>query len=407
MKIRLSIQKIMAFTIAYMVSFLALLNCVNALTNALGLNTPLDTVIMYAFLWALAIFTWVCAMRKSYFKGDVFLFAWIFVILFFVAYFLYPKNAEYVALSGSPVLDNPIIVFFMYSLTGYVAVRALHNYDDLLRYLYVFSYVVIILSALVFFFVRDSFAGQYMTLSYNMLLQTCFLFAFPPKIKSWLHYLIVALGVFIITFGGARGALMGLLVAILIKLIASGMKLTATKGIAVTVTFILTAVTVMLFYEQILLTVIYLLESVGISSRNLKLLLSTSGDISSGRFGVYYDILNNISWFGYGLYGDRVILDGIYAHNLFLEWIAEFGIVGGLILSVAFVFLLCVAFKKCDRLSRLLLIVFIPNGLIGLLFSGSYLGQQPSFYILLGLCVNIVMCAKESVDTVQPYGSDK
>ena len=79
----------------------------------------------------------------------------------------------------------------------------------------------------------------------------------------------------------------------------------------------------------------------------------------------------------------------------------------GLILSVAFVFLLCVAFKKCDRLSRLLLIVFIPNGLIGLLFSGSYLGQQPSFYILLGLCVNIVMCAKESVDTVQPYGSDK
>lgn len=394
MKIKFSIQKIMAFTIAYMVSFLGLLNCVNALTNAIGFNTVLDTVIMYALLWALSILTWMCAMKRSYFRGDSFLLLLIFAILFFIACFMLPKNAEYIILPDATLFDNPILVFFVYSLTGYAAIRCLYNYEELFHYMYLLSYAVVFLSVAVFFFVRDSFAGQYMTLSYNMLLHTCFLFVFPKKRRRWLHYSVVALGIFVIAFGGARGALVGLLCAILMKLLVSGMRLNATKGIVVTVAFIIVAVTVILFYEQILLFVIYLLESVGISSRNLKLLMSQSGDISSGRFGVYSRIIDNISWLGYGLFGDRVILDGIYAHNLFFEWIAEFGIVGGALLSAALIGILIVAFKKGNRTARALLTVFIPNGIIGLLFSGSYLGQQPCFYVLVGLCINIAVQAK-------------
>ena len=80
--------------------------------------------------------------------------------------------------------------------------------------------------------------------------------------------------------------------------------------------------------------------------------------------------------------------DTTYAHNMFVEWIVDFGIVIGIILSVSFIVLLIKGLKNKQRQEFVYIIVFITTGFVQMMFSGSYLLQEASLYVLLGLGVN-------------------
>lgn len=389
MTIRLDVQKILSFTIAYMVSFLGLLNGINAFTNAVGYRTSLDTIVMYGLLWGLAAFAWMCMLRKMKIDG----FFIVIILAFFCTMTLlfFPENTQYIHSSAHTLFNHPMLVLFVYSFSGYIAIRCLTDYQDLLKYLTGFSYLVILLSAIVYFWIKDSFANQYMTLSYNMLLQVCFLLYFSPENRKLLNYIFIGTGIFIIVFGGARGAMVALFTAIILKIIGFETKAATNKKKMAVLFLSVLGGFVYLFYEEILNMLNTFIENVGFASRNLRMLLATGIDVSTGRFEIYEKLLKNSGLFGSGLYGDRAILGGSYAHNLFIEWITEFGILGGGCLSVIYVLLLIRGYRRSDELSRKLMLVLIPNGLIGLMFSSSYLAQQPAFYILLGLCVNIVL----------------
>ena len=133
-----------------------------------------------------------------------------------------------------------------------------------------------------------------------------------------------------------------------------------------------------------------------IESRTFELLMNGGGDITSGRNRIQSFLLKKWTIFGNGLYGDRVLMkesqlfaeDTTYAHNLFVEWIVDFGIVIGIILSVSFIVLLIKGLKNKQRQEFVYIIVFITTGFVQMMFSGSYLLQEASLYVLLGLCVN-------------------
>ena len=394
MRVKFNRQKIIAFTIAYMVSFLALLNGINAITNSLGFNTTMDTLALYVIMWIMAIFVWVNAMTKSYFKMDVFWITLTLTIMLICTLLFFPQNTKYILSSAYTFSDNPVLILFVYAFTGYIAIRCLDKYQYLIQYLRVFSYVIVIISTIVFLEIKDSFANQYMTLSYNMLLQVCFLLEFPPSKKKWLNYIIVGVGMFIIIVGGARGAMMGLLTAIVLKMLGNQSRFISFKKVVISFFSVGILGYVLSHYEQLIIGIYKFTTRNGLTSRTLDLMLYSTEDISSGRFEMFSEIFEQINLVGYGLYGDRVVLGENYAHNLFLEWIVEFGLILGGLLVFVYIMLLALGLKKSNGVSKRLMLIFIPNGLIALMFSGSYLGQQPAFYILLGLCVNSILACK-------------
>ena len=104
------------------------------------------------------------------------------------------------------------------------------------------------------------------------------------------------------------------------------------------------------------------------------------------------ELFSNASFLGYGVYGDRVLLEGTidsYAHNLFLEWIIEYGLLFGGLMTLGYGWLVGRSVFLAKNVYYSFFIVFLPTGLIQLLLSGSYLQQHPAFYIFLGLLIRM------------------
>ena len=91
---------------------------------------------------------------------------------------------------------------------------------------------------------------------------------------------------------------------------------------------------------------------------------------------------------GYGLYSDRVLL-GDYVHNVFLEFLLDFGPIVGIILSVCLIILIVIGIKNHIKDKDFLgfLIVLIASEMIMLMVSGSYL-QEGFFFMLIGMCLS-------------------
>ena len=106
-------QKILSFAVAYMVSFLGILNCLNAITNEIGLHTTLDTVVCYGLLLASIVLGILMIIMSGKIKLDVILLlsaiflAYVFTMLFF------PENTEYFFTSISDFMGNPFYVFVL------------------------------------------------------------------------------------------------------------------------------------------------------------------------------------------------------------------------------------------------------------------------------------------------------
>ncbi len=389
-------QKSIAFTIAYLLSFLAILNCSNAFTNAIGVHTVLDTLLLYGALWLSLIFGIWSILRTFCVKLDV-LGLFVFMLLsFLLTALFYPQNLVFLYTNPLDYAGNPLYLVFLYSFTGYIFARYLHDYNMLCSYLRIFSYIVVILSIWTYFFATDSDANQYMTLSYNMLLQLIFLIYNKPKRCLVIHYSIIAAGVFVVAFGGARGALLGLLVATFFLLFSKNSTLKHKTAYAIL--FIGVAALVFVFFEKIIAGFVNLLDMMNISSRTLQLLLGEEDLSSQIRMNIYKMGLDNIGMFGKGLFGDRVLMQGMddsYVHNLFLEILIDYGFIVGLALSVLIVVALIVGLKRATIDQWRLIVICIPTGFIALMVTGSYLNQAPSFYVLMGLCANVIMEGKK------------
>lgn len=128
----------------------------------------------------------------------------------------------------------------------------------------------------------------------------------------------------------------------------------------------------------------------GIKSRTLILFLK-GGVYLSGRDQIYEDVIAEIierPFFGIGLKGDTRIIGSSYVHNFFIEIIGNFGIVIGVIISVAIVMLIIKSLMNKERLNYNIAITWISLGFVHLMVSSSYLSDI-KFWIMLGLLVNI------------------
>ncbi len=397
MKIMFNAQKVYSLIVAYMLSFLALLNLGNGIFNLLGVHIYWDTVFLYGMLLVLVLWGIVLAIMESkYVKIDI-LFLLLFLVISFVfSILMFPLNVKYIFTSWFDYSKNPIYVVFLYSLPGYIFVRKLEDYDHFKRLMKKFSYTVVVMSIIVFFFAKDSSAAQYMTFSYNMLTQLFFLMICKPQKNIMVHYIIVGAGVFVFIFGGARGALISLIIAGIIFYFS--FHNSTKKNIIICSLIVIMGIFFGIFKSEILLLISNTLEALSIDSRTFQFLLNGELMNDSNRFELYDLALKNIDFIGKGIMGDRVVLDS-YPHNLFLEILVHFG----WILGIAIIIFLCYSFGRAllkkSRPEFIFIILFMPCGFFKLMVTGSYLAQEPAFYILLGFCLNSIIRSDNYANT--------
>lgn len=145
-----------------------------------------------------------------------------------------------------------------------------------------------------------------------------------------------------------------------------------------------------------------LLERFGMSTRVVTLLLEGTLLEDRARSELVEHTLNLIAqhpFAGVGMSNERAILAnlmgaavdteaiGWYPHNIFLELLAQFGVIlGTLIILLLLTAILRAVLTSGDPDRRALTLVFVGLGLLPLLFSASYL-SWPAFFGLLGVCL--------------------
>ena len=106
---------------------------------------------------------------------------------------------------------------------------------------------------------------------------------------------------------------------------------------------------------------------------------------------------------GQGLFGDRVVTFNtgatkypyMYVHNLFIELVVQFGLIFGLVLIAAIVYVFFKSlFLSKDSIERSLSMLFLPIGLANLMISFSYTMHR-SFWLVLAIAVGVAFSKKK------------
>lgn len=228
-----------------------------------------------------------------------------------------------------------------------------------------------------------------MTFSYQIMVPIIILVDKLFEKFNIFDFILVIIGMIMLIAVGSRGPLLSVLIATIL-FIFSKYKSTNNKILFIAFSFICIFFLILKF-DMIINIIIYITDYIGLSSRSLRILLAGSEiDFLTGRGSIYGTTLTKISnqpFFGYGIAGDRVFLNGTYPHNIFLELLVHFGvIIGGLlIISLLILSLNCIFFEK-DSTIRNIGIIFFSVGFVGLVFSGSYL-EKSNFWIFLSCSI--------------------
>jgi len=297
------------------------------------------------------------------------------------------------------LLDNPLYVFVVYSLSTYVFIRQLSDYSCFEKIFLRFSLVVVfgdLIAAIML--VKDDNFPEYMTYSYNMLPHVIFLILYSLKYKQkWSHFVLGVAGFVGILIFGARGALLCVLVSIILYII---FEVKGIKKFLVLWLIIIFAIIFMLSYHNITNGIYNIMTSLGIESRTVYKFLTNDFFTSSSRVAIYKSVRSNIGFMPKGIYADRVCLGGTYAHNIFLEILLEHGYICGFIILLLILFIITNSLNKNNRY-RYLSCIFLTAGFLKLFVTGSYLSQEPCFYLLLGLGVNEIVVKRKRASS--PY----
>jgi hypothetical protein len=132
---------------------------------------------------------------------------------------------------------------------------------------------------------------------------------------------------------------------------------------------------IMLFFEPLVNFLSGVFDSVGISSRTLRLLeadeLITHDSGRDKLSKAVWNLIDKSPIIGNGVWADRQYLD-VYSHNVFLELLLDFGYLGTLVILIIFGIVQIGIFRKLTVAHKSMYIMMISL-LIQLLFSSSYL----------------------------------
>lgn len=388
-------QKILSLTLCTLISYQPITSFINTFLNLfVGEGFIYDTLVCYIFLLILILKS-VSIIAKNI-KKDVLGIIFLFLLAYLATFLFFPQNRNIMFTNILDVMENPLYILFIFSISGYLFMRYIEDYELLMMYMIKSSYIVVYCSLMTFLIMLINFQQpQYMVFSYNMLFQVTFLSIMFIEKRNYFILVTSSLGFFLIIVAGARGPLVCFLASALIYIFFKQQKL-RKKILAVSVIFILICI-VMFFFNDILMFIKKTCDDLNINSRTITLIMEKEFFNDSGRNNIQANIISSYSLFGSGLYGDRYLSGGdrgAYAHSFFVEMQSQWGYLVGPILIIFVLFLIVRAILSKNNNIKILSIAFLSTGFLKLFFTGSYLNQEPSFWILLALGVNSIKIQK-------------
>lgn len=397
-------QNILCITLCALISYLPLTNFVNDVCNKfVGEGFIYDSLACYTVLLVFIVKSLAIVLKNI--RKDILAVTFLFIAAWVITYTFFPDNRKYMVTRVSDVMGNPFYVLFVFSFSGYIFSRYITDFERLER-IFVWFAVATVIGSIISFFLTlgKNFQKQYMVFAYNLLIHIVFLTIRYFERKNLFHLAVAAAGFLAMVIAGCRGALVSFFACIAVYVLFGKTEL-RKKTIFIAIICVLLYI-VLVNFKDMISWMIDVAEKLKIDSRTLKLIENGEFLNDSGRSVIQDRIITKYNLFGHGLYSDRVLSGGSYAHHFVIEITSQFGYVFGFpILTVVFV-LIARGLLANDKHLRNLVIVFLSTGMFKLFFSSSYLNQEPAFYILLGLCINcfdykrqLIMGEKQNVHT--------
>lgn len=327
------------------------------------------------FLYALPA---VLRRSKLKFIGTYF----IAIFIFIINYLIFPENQVY--------LGEIIFPFFFMCLPAFVYSMSINDWNVLKQIMKKASFIVFVFGTIlgILIFSGTASAGTYsMSLSYYMLLPVIIYLNELLDKFSLRALLFVFISLMVILALGSRGAILCILVFVFLKLLRPSNKLNYKKVFL----YIVSSGSALLIFLNLKNIFEYLynfLFNFGIESRSIRLFLREDVHLS-GRDRLYDDVNHETisnPFIGIGIGGDRRVIGG-YVHNLFLEILANFGIILGTFLIITLILLIFKSLLVKDREKYNMIIIWLSLGFVHLMVSGSYI-TDIKFWILMGLITN-------------------
>ncbi len=188
-----------------------------------------------------------------------------------------------------------------------------------------------------------------MSFGYYLVVPTLFHFNEYVKNKKKLYLLLFVLEVVGILLFASRGVLLSITAFVFYKLLVSSKSI--TSKFYYSLFFVAIAVVTVFWGDSILHETIGLLNGAGINSRTLNMLEADAIDADSGRnslFIISFDLIQERPFFGLGLGGEyytfakkigQLVPDtACSSHNGILQAMVQFGVIGGLLVSLIIVY---------------------------------------------------------------------
>lgn len=282
-----------------------------------------------------------------------------------------------------------------------------YDYSSLLYYLRFNIVLSIIYSSLHLLIIRQN--GYYMTLSYNILPWTIIAFIIYKNKKKYIYLIIsIILAIMLLIFGARMPFLCFILFIVLNEFFELSHDKVNTKKIVIYIIIAILCIGIVLFSDLI----VSMLSNLFPQSRTISYMalgnLFKSGDRSRISNELIVLMRDNTFKFN-GFFSDRLALGNrffnsnslgfwitaenkysVYAHNLFLEVLFDFGFFLGSIVCIWIVFIivrgLISAWKNNNRYYSQFIIYVLVIGFVSLMVSNSFL-QSYYFWLFLGVYV--------------------
>lgn len=384
-----------AVLVCALVGFSVIKNGVlNVIRGFVTIPYKLDNIIFYAVLMVIILLLIRFFFQNLDFRELIpFLLILVMLIYSFISNFSY--NSYYLR----------VISEYLLGVCGYVVIRTIIDSDLVLQYLRVTAFIITLccLVAMGYSFANRTYSQS---LGYHILPSVVISFdaILDKKAKlKILHFLNFFVAFLVCFMSGARGPIIAVAVFVVLRLLFG---FGADRKRQVLYLFITAVVVslVFIYFDKIFESLYELASKLGFSTRVFGKFEKGELFSATGRENFINLSLDSVNssvrnfLFGTGIGKDRIILaksfnaaDNVYAyysHNLFVEFIMQYGVILGVLLSLFVVFIILESlFSNVDMDVKRFFILFLGIGFVPLMFSMSYV-TEPLFFCMIGAAVN-------------------
>lgn len=337
-------------------------------------------------LLVLFVFAFFSDSRKI--KAGDMLFVSLIVVIIFGTMIIFPENTEHIEKKLSTIVLS-VLPMYLYGLY--------YDHHSMKHDLYVVSVTVVVVQMIHLFFLlyaRDVQREDNMHAAYTTLPSIMYILYWTVEKKKVFGWIMTVASLLLLFAYGTRGPIVAVvLYAGVLVFFRAGKKRSIFR---IFVLVILILLIVPFLSSDMFLNSVERLSDFfgeqGFSTRIFDKFLGGELADDSGRSYISTKIGTaiNENWlFGLGFMGDRTVLDGSYAHNIFLELICSFGIFVGTIIIIFLLSLTLSTLRKTYLKPEFhfaaLIITFVFTKLM---FSWSY-AIEPYFYFMIGVCISM------------------